>query len=208
MNWSTEIAKRLDEARGRASVTQDALAALTNLHRNTISRIMTGRTVPEPAVLRIILQEIGITEAELFRTDPAEAEVVEVTIYDIDVAAGPGRFLTDEAEIGRWPFPRTWVERHFGRDAQLAMVRVSGDSQEPELRDGDQVVINLANRRGEGLSVVRLDDVLLIKRVQREGGTVRLISNNRAYPDVTIDLAADRDRFEVVGRALWAAKLL
>lgn len=208
MMWTQERARRLDELRRRSRVSHEELATAAGVHRNTIGRFLNGRGVPDDGPLDLMLARIGATRDELFRADPSEAELLEVTIYDIDVAAGPGRFLTDEAVIGRWPFPREWAERQWGRDAQLAMVRVSGDSQEPELRDGDQVVINLANRRGEGLSVVRLDDALLIKRVQREGGTLRLTSNNPGYKDVLVDLAADGDRFEVVGRALVAVKTL
>lgn len=89
------------------------------------------------------------------------------------------------------------------------MLPVSGDSQEPELSDGDMVVVDAGSTKlREGMHVVRLDDDLLIKRIQIEGRTIRLVSNNKAYGDTVIDLQADRERFDIVGKAVWAGKLL
>ena len=203
--WSPAQGKRLDALRRSASVTQEQLIADTGIPKATLQRILGGTAVPTDERLQAILQRVGRTEADLADSD--EASFVEVPMYDIDVAAGPGRFLTSEAAIGTWPFPRQWVERQFGRNADLALLRVSGDSQEPVLRDGDAVMIDLDVRRREGMAVVRLDEALLIKRVQIEGRIVRLVSHNPAYSDVLVELADD-DRFEVIGRAVWAGKLL
>lgn len=203
--WSKETGKRLDALRKRSGITQDQLVGMTGVPRATLQRILGGTSVPDDEKLAAILAAIGAKEIDLVGRD--ESPIVEVKMYDIQVAAGPGRFLTSEAEIGAWPFPRVWIERQFGRDADLALLRVSGDSQEPELRDGDSVMIDLNLKRREGMSVVRLDEALLIKRLQMEGRTVRLGSNNPAYHDIVVDLA-DEGRFEVIGAAVWSAKLL
>lgn len=135
---------------------------------------------------------------------------VGVPEYDVEVAAGHGRFNFDEQPpIQYWLFPAGWLSEHFGNDANLKLVRVSGDSQEPELRPRDAVMIDTnATKVREGMAVVRLDEALLIKRLQIEGRTIKLVSNNKAYDDVKIDLQADHDRFAIVGRAVWAGKLL
>lgn len=203
--WSPATSKRLDELRGRSGKSQKRVSEEAGVPIATLQRILTGKSVPDDQKLADILASIGASEADLVSED--ERPFVEVKMYDIEVAAGPGRYLTSEAEIGTWPFPRAWIEQKFGRDADLALLRVSGDSQEPELRDGDSVMIDLNVKRREGMSVVRLDDALLIKRVQMEGRTVRLGSNNPAYQDIVVDLA-DEGRFEVIGGAVWSAKLL
>ena len=203
-SWTPATGSRLEELRARSAKSQKRVSDESGVPIATLQRILGGRSVPDPDKLAAILAAIGATESDLVAED--ERPIVEVPIYDIDVAAGPGRYLTDEARIGSWPFPRAFVAR-FGADADLAIVRVSGDSQEPELRDGDSVMINLAQRRGEGMCVVRLDDALLIKRLQREGRTVRLGSNNAVYQDIVVELD-EGDGFEVIGRAVWTGKLL
>lgn len=203
--WSPPDAQRLKGLVRDSGKTQEQVASESGVALPTFKRILGGKSVPDDEKLAAILRSIGATEADLVSSD--ERPIVEVPIYDIDVAAGPGRFLDAEAVIGTWPFPRAWIEQRFGRDADLALVRVSGDSQEPELRDGDSVMLDLNVRRREGMSVVRLDDALLIKRLQLEGRTVRLGSNNAAYQDIVVDLA-DEGRFDVIGKAVWAGKLL
>lgn len=136
-------------------------------------------------------------------------QILPVPIYDVEVAAGYGRAPLDEGAIGSWPLPRAWAIEQFGDNADLRMLRVSGDSQEPELRNGDAVIINKRqNRLATGMHVVRLDDTLMIKRIQLEGRVVRLVSNNKTYPDVAVDLRDDQHRFEIIGKAVWAGKLL
>jgi phage repressor protein C with HTH and peptisase S24 domain len=97
----------------------------------------------------------------------------------------------------------------FGSGASLKLVTVAGDSQEPELGDGDMVMIDTASTRlRDGMHVVRLDDALLIKRVQLQGSTVLLKSANTAYDDIVVDRSIDRDQFEIIGRAVWASRML
>jgi len=148
-----------------------------------------------------------VASAAAHKSWPQQA--IEVPVYDVDVAAGYGRTPLESDPVGYWPIPVQWIVDHLGGDPNLNIVRVSGDSQEPELRNGDMVMIDRRqNRIAAGLHVVRLDDTLMIKRIQLEGRIVRLVSNNKTYPDVPVDMQVDQDRFEIIGRAVWAGKLL
>lgn len=138
--------------------------------------------------------------------------IVSIPVHDVQVAAGAGR-VADRLPppIYYWSFSRDWVEANLKGVGQLVMVEVSGSSQEPELSDGDLVAVDLdQSRLREGLFVVRLDDVLVIKHIQMDGRTVRLVSRNPLYDPVEIDLHEPGidERFEVVGRAVWASKML
>ncbi|NOM13135.1 S24 family peptidase, partial [Klebsiella pneumoniae] len=68
--------------------------------------------------------------------------------------------------------------------ARLAAVRVDGDSNEPILCDGDTVMVDLSRNvlQGEAFYVIRIDDLLYAKRLQREiDGSILVISANPAY---------------------------
>lgn len=95
----------------------------------------------------------------------------------------------------------------FGSINSLRVVLVNGASQEPDLRDGDWVLIDEAkNAVEDGLAVVRLDDSLLVKRLQREGHILHLLSKNPEYLPTTLDLRKDEDRIRVIGKVLYSFK--
>lgn len=208
--WTAAAAARL-RMLARELATQDELVERTRIPKATLQRILAGKTPPGDDRFRRIVEALGIEASQVLKGGETSGSTsVEVPIVDIQVSAGPGRYALDEDQaIGSWPFPRDWLASYFGSVESLRIVRVLGDSQEPELRDGDPVLIDLASSiLSDGMHVVRLDDALLIKRIQVEGGKVRLKSANPSYDDIIVDLAGDQERFRVVARAVGAVKRL
>jgi phage repressor protein C with HTH and peptisase S24 domain len=76
-----------------------------------------------------------------------------------------------------------------------------GDSMDPLLRDGDEILVDRAPRAfREGVHVVRLGDALHVKLLQAvPPGRLRLISKNPAYEPVEVAMAD----VDVVGRVVW-----
>ncbi len=208
-DWSLAAAARL-RIRSREWGTQSAFATATDIPIATLQRILAGKADPTPERLQKICEVLEVPVEVLTGGSSDEAGVFHVPVADIRVSAGPGALASDhERRLGEWPFPRDWIEREFRYPAKLRLVKVSGDSQEPELRDGDSVLVDLSrNQLAEGMHIVRLDDVLMIKRVQLEGARVRLKSANDRYDDIVVDLPSAADTFAVIGRAVWAGKSL
>ncbi|AKA81245.1 Phage repressor [Pseudomonas synxantha] len=74
------------------------------------------------------------------------------------------------------------------------------------LSDGDTVLIDHSRNslEGEAIYVIRLDDHLYAKRLQRQiGGGVAVISANTAYQTMTVSKENLND-LEIVGRVVWA----
>ncbi|BDI61572.1 helix-turn-helix transcriptional regulator [Qipengyuania nanhaisediminis] len=126
---------------------------------------------------------------------------VEVQRLDIGASAGPGALPSHEAAFDAFRFSRRWLAEQGLADAQLSAITVEGDSMEPLLRDGDEILIDRAPRPfRDGVHVVRLDDTLMVKRVARgAAGRVSLLSQNLAYPPVEVDA----EEIEVIGRVVW-----
>ena len=157
------------------------------------------------------------------RPPGAGAGMATVPEMEVEAAAGPGAwndgFVLEKA---RWRLPEGMV-RHEG-DAEpecLRILKVRGKSMEPELREGDRLVIDTARRVpaiGE-LFVLWDGDGLVVKRVEpvREPGggperdaghepgpepdppRLRLLSANPDYPPYT----RRADDVHIVGRVLW-----
>lgn len=131
-------------------------------------------------------------------------------LHDVEASAGDGSLVPvaqmDHASIR---FPEAWLRENFGQVAGLRLLKVKGDSQEPDLRDGDWIMIDIQRATLEnGLFVLTLDEMLMVKRVQLEGAAIALTSRNEVYQPVRIDKREYDERVRLIGRVVWTGKML
>lgn len=133
------------------------------------------------------------------RRDPGDW--VDVPRLDIGASAGPGALPVSEQAFDAFRFSRRWLVEQGLEGAQLVAITVEGDSMEPLLRNGDEILIDRAPRAfRDGVHVVRLGDTLMVKRVAQAGaGRFALLSQNLAYPPVEVSA----EEMEVIGRVVW-----
>ncbi|MBB3860577.1 hypothetical protein GGQ88_001843 [Novosphingobium hassiacum] len=129
------------------------------------------------------------------------AEWADVPRLPLGASAGPGAHAAEEIPSGRLRFSNRWLKAQGLEPVMLSVIEVEGDSMEPTLRDGDEILVDRTPRPlRSGIHVIRLDDVLLVKRLETgPGGTLRVISDNAAYPRMERS-ALD---VEIVGRVVW-----
>lgn len=150
--------------------------------------------------------ELGGSEDNSYADGPIRGTVsrgdwVDVPRLGLDASAGPGALATAEPAFDSFRFSRRWLREQGLSAEHLSAIAVAGDSMEPLLRDGDEILVDCAQRAlRDGIHVVRLGDALHVKRVQQLGpGKAQLISANAAYPPVEVDLAD----LAVIGRVVW-----
>ncbi len=146
--------------------------------------------------------ELGAPEEiSLARLGDPGPDWIDVPRLELGVSAGPGTLDPGERAMGALRFSRHWLRQRGLDSAMLSTVEVIGDSMEPTLRDGDEILVaRLIGMPRDGVHVVRLDSALLVKRLDTSRpGTLKLISDNRAYPPIDADIALT----EVIGRAVW-----
>ncbi|MFN4134250.1 MAG: helix-turn-helix transcriptional regulator [Novosphingobium sp.] len=131
----------------------------------------------------------------------APAEWADIPRLPLGASAGPGAMPVAEIPSGRLRFSHRWLKAQGLEPAMLSVIEVEGDSMEPTLRDGDEILVDRARRAlRAGIYVIRLDDMLLVKRLEPgPAGTVRIISDNAAYPRLERPL----EHVELVGRVVW-----
>lgn len=129
-----------------------------------------------------------------------------VPLYDAHISQGHGTWNEGARILTMLAFTKYSLRKKGLVTEHLAAVRVAGDSNEPVLSDGDTVMVDLRRNQfhGEGFYVIRLDDLLYAKRLQRQlDGGVMVISANAAYQPLTVP----RDSLEslyVVGQIVWS----
>ena len=137
-------------------------------------------------------------------------EFVFVARYDAEVSAGHGAFLEEDRVRDRLAFKRSWIREMGLQPDKLALVTVKGDSMEPNLFHGDIVLIDLSTPgiTVDGIYVLRTDDGLVVKRLQRMiTGDIYIKSDNPAYEVQTVP--RDRlDQVHILGRAVWLGRHL
>lgn len=213
--WSRDAAARLHRAVKATGRTQAEVAADVPLSRQRLSVVLSGEVHPSQAAFLRICEVVGVAPSEILTGEAAEKaedieEVVSIPRLLALASAGNG-VIAEREELAPSPFhfARAWLRQKFGAVGSLRVVLVNGASQEPDLRNGDWVLIDEAkNTIEDGLAVVRLDDGLLIKRLQREGHILHLLSRNPEYLPTTLDLRKDEDRLKVIGKVLYSFKAI
>lgn len=147
----------------------------------------------------------GVAESRL--GGPEIAGVVEVPRLDVGASAGRGRWVEGEARYAPGAFSPEQLRMLGVRVAAASMIRVAGDSMEPTLRDGDEILVDgdVREVRGRGgVYVIRLDGLVMVKRLRLALGGVEVVSDNDAYPV----RHCRREAVEVLGRVAWLGRAL
>lgn len=133
--------------------------------------------------------------------NPRKGDWVDVPRLPLDASAGPGAFTFDEAPVDTFRFSTRWLRMQGFDPAMLSSIAVAGDSMEPMLRDGDEILVDTSPRPlRDGIHVVRVGDALLVKRLQAGvPGRIVLESENPAYRPIELT----PDDVQVIGRVVW-----
>ena len=168
---------------------------------------------------RILARYFGVAETMLGSPVPVGAPiprvrglpaVVAVPRLSLGASAGAGSLDEDERAAGVMAFDAQWL-RHLGvRPQRVSIIRVDGESMAPTLNDGDDIMVDHeddADRLRDGVYVLRLDGVLMVKRVAMGPlrGRFSVLSDNPHYPDWT-DI--DPAMVAIVGRVVWTGRRL
>jgi len=131
--------------------------------------------------------EPSVHDASAYRSIPE---------YNVRVSAGHGQFLGIEEIKQELQIPRQWLPAN----GKVGIVRVEGDSMTPTISNGDSVVVEFdSGYTSDGLYLIRVEDSAYVKRIQREFGSLRIISDNPLYRELTVE-SNDGNDFGLIGR--------
>jgi phage repressor protein C with HTH and peptisase S24 domain len=200
------IATRLDEAMSEAGFdSQSALARASSVPQPTINRILKGGGKRGPETQTIIqlanacnvtfewLHEgrepkrrtAGISPHEFTNVvvpEPNDPDFYEIPKVQLVLSAGMTSFQTvpEIYDGSKLSISRNWVDRHGYIPERLIAIRIKGDSMEPNLYEGDQVIINTADTKMEDGAVFafNFEGQAVVKRLARDRGEWWLTSDN------------------------------
>jgi hypothetical protein len=161
---------------------------------------------------RLLARFFGVDEQVLGGPPPAMRDgLVEVPMLNVDASAGFGAVAESESAHTRFGFDERWLARLTrAKGSSLSIINVAGDSMEPTLSSGDEVLVDASDqssRLRDGIYVLRADDALVVKRVTLKPGgrKITISSDNPAYPSWD---DVDRSDIQIVGRVIWFGRAL
>ena len=159
----------------------------------------------------ILARYFGVDEKMLggMASSATKAGLCLIPKLAIGASAGPGSINDAEALAGKIGFDEKWLRKQGLEPSKLSLIRVDGDSMAPTLNHGDDIMVdNKAAQASlrEGIHVIRLDDVLMVKRLAKgPAGRLSVLSDNPAYPDWP---DVDGASISIIGRVVWAGRRL
>lgn len=212
--YAKSLGDRIRTCAGMAGSGEE-LSRRTGIPLSTMHSYQNGKSEPRASSLVSIAQAVQadiewLVTGKVRALDAKETAVEEeysfIPLYDAHISQGHGAWTDGARVLTRLAFTRYSLRKKGLSPDMLAAVRVDGDSNEPVLSDGDTVMVDLSRNalQGEAFYVIRLDDLLYAKRLQRlyDGG-VKIISANSAYEPMTVP-QNQLSNLEIIGRVVWA----
>ncbi|MGD0190174.1 MAG: LexA family transcriptional regulator [Rhizomicrobium sp.] len=160
-------------------------------------------------LLRRLAKIFDVTIGEIAGEPRINPDHFPVPVFDLRAAAGAGALAHETEPSDHLMFREQWLRKISTDVRRLFVLQVSGDSMWETLHDGDHVLVDPAqdNPRREGLYIIRLDDMLQVKRISMHPvkKLLSIRSDNPAYPTYE---GIKPDDISIVGRVVWIGRSL
>jgi len=131
---------------------------------------------------------------------------VQIPKVKARLSAGGGSFET-KAEIAEfYSFRADWLNKK-GRPKDMVLMDIIGNSMEPELKEGDTVLIDQFQKAvlAGAIFAVGLADTIVVKRLERRPEELILLSENKNYPP-TCFRGEEMNGVRIIGKVIWSCR--
>ena len=89
----------------------------------------------------------------------------------------------------------------------MVLIDIYGNSMEPELKDGDTVLIDTSRNDilAGSIYAVGIDDTIMVKRIEKHPGKLVLISDNKDYEPVYLS-QNEMESVRIMGKVVWISR--
>lgn len=143
-----------------------------------------------------------------YNTNSKDIVDVFIPIVEARLSAGSGSFITNNTIENKMRFDTNFFINK-GNPNDMVIMRVMGDSMQPEIMDNDYVMLDQSKViiQPNRIFAVSFEDCIYLKRIDLLPGKVVLKSVNPAYPPIELDIQGDMENlFRVIGKVLWVGR--
>ncbi|WP_035060614.1 XRE family transcriptional regulator [Desulfovibrio sp. 6_1_46AFAA] len=220
------LGERIKFLRGETS--QAAFAASLGIPQMTLSNYETGKSEPKLVLIKALCERFRLnTDWLLFGREPmtidgnspglpdetispqCDVELKLIPLVEARISAGQGSLEVGATSERSYAFRMDFLLRK-GNPNAMVLMRVAGDSMQPEIMDNDVVLIDQSKKDiipGK-IFAVGFEEAIYLKRIDMIPGKVILKSvNEERYPPISLDAQGDMaEQFRVIGKVIWSGR--
>ena len=211
---SADVMDRVRSLLSERGISQSSFARKIDVSPQTLSAWLSGRNRPGIDEVAKMCEVLHVSPSWIMtgRMDAPDhqslvcTDNISIPLLDLSASCGNGRQIEDAAYVRLIQVNNQWVRRHCG-DANpraLNILSVDGDSMSPTLDDGDFVIVDTSATSiyTDSVFAFLLDSDLYVKRLQRIGRKLKVISDNKLYESYILEPADLEHGFRVIGRVV------
>lgn len=205
--------KRVFEATGITSQTE--LASALNINRSAITQARKKDSIPDKWILQLYRSfglnpdwiETGSGQVSHKKTD-SDSIFKNIPKVKARLCAGGGSFEVGSEIEGYYAFRKDWLDNK-GAINKMVLMDIFGNSMEPEMKDGDTILIDESQRDvlAGAIYAVGVDDTIMVKRLEKHPNKLVLLSDNKDYSPIYLQ-GSEINSVRIIGKVIWISREL
>jgi len=206
--------QRVFEATGITSQTE--LAAALQINRSAITQARKKDSIPAKWILQLYKAfglnpdwvETGSGQTFLKKSNSQDSIFKNIPKVKARLSAGGGSFEVGSEIEGYYAFRKDWLATK-GNQNKMVLMDIFGNSMEPEIKDGDTILIDEAQKDilAGAIYAVGVDDTIMVKRVEKHPNKLVLLSDNKDYAPIYLQ-GNEIDSVRMIGKVIWICREL
>jgi phage repressor protein C with HTH and peptisase S24 domain len=203
---------RVFKATGITSQTE--LASVLKINRSAITQARKKDSIPERWILQLYRSfglnpewvETGVGNAFLKHPALGDSEFMNIPKVKARLSAGGGSFEVGSEIEGYYAFRKDWLSTK-GTLNKMVLMNIFGTSMEPEIKDGDTILIDESQRDvlAGAVYAVGVDDTIMVKRLEKHPNKLVLMSDNTDYAPIYLK-KHEIDSVRIIGKVVWICR--
>ncbi|WP_300450925.1 S24 family peptidase [Helicobacter typhlonius] len=172
------------------SVLLDSKMSVSPVSKLSVSNnqnVSKSNSVPQSFLNRSSIKNVPQSDSTT-HTPHQKSSIIQIPIYDDVVASAGGGVINDEYPTQSVGIDKGFLRTHFGLSSflGLSIITAKGDSMSPTIPENCQLLVQKSVPKEGQICVVRIDDELYVKRLQKLP-KYRLISDNKSYENIELE---------------------
>jgi phage repressor protein C with HTH and peptisase S24 domain len=204
--------QRVCEATGIASQTE--LASALNINRSAITQARKKGSIPDKWILKLYRTfalnpdwvETGFGPTFLKPSASSDSRFENIPKVKARLSAGGGSFEVGSEIEGYYAFRKEWLATK-GNINKIVLMDIFGNSMEPEIKDGDTVLIDESQKDilAGAVYAVGIEDTIMVKRLEKHPNKLVLHSDNRDYSPIYLQ-GNEINSVRIIGKIIWICR--
>ncbi|MFH1152307.1 MAG: S24 family peptidase [Pseudomonadota bacterium] len=192
---------------------QIELAKVLDINRSGITHARKKNQIPDKWVMKLYRTfglspqwiETGLGNAYV-DTNANGNGVSNVPKVKARLCAGSGSFEVGQEILESLQFQSAWLSKK-GSARHMVAMEVFGNSMEPELREGDTVLIDQSQTDiiAGAIFALGIEDTILVKRIEKHPNKLVLCSDNHDYAPIYLN-REEIDNVRIIGKVIWSCR--